>query len=231
MRASPQHDLYRKRDPYFFHAFYFWRDERPADNRVRIGLDISVKYWRYDELQYGITDPESDFRFTDKVRANSSVMCRAQFPRMEPAFSWDGSDEALPALCEDILDWITAYQTHFVRTAEETYGGLDEFYLAHEGDYPLLAGLTYVERGLYADAERCFRSPAMSYAHLVFSVTPATEEQKRRLARYGYRGTLGFFHRDMKSVFIDYAVAKQHGLDWNRDLRNFGLPLGLPVDR
>lgn len=225
VRASPQHDLYWMRDPYFFHSFYFWRNETVIDGRVTIGMDISVKYWRYDELQYSITDPESGFRFTDKTRANSLVMCRAELPRIAQSFPWDGSDGALPALCESILDWITAYQLEFVETAEKEYGGLDEFYIAHEADFPILAGLTYVERGLYADAERCFRSPKVgSYAQLKFSVAPETEEQKRRLERYGYRREYSSFHRDMQSVFIDYAAAKQRGLDWNNDLRNFGLP-------
>jgi len=224
VKASPQHDLYRMGGPYFFHAFYFWRNEAAADGKVEIGIDISVKYWRYDELQYSITDPESSFRFTDKTRANSVVMCRAELPRIERPFSWDGSDGTLLELCESILDWITAYQMNFVETAEREYGGLDGFYIAHEAEYPLLAGLTYVERGLYADAERCFRSPKMSYAGLKFTVVPETEEQKRRLERYGYSRESGFCYRDMKSVFIDYAVAKQRGLDWNRDLRNFGLP-------
>jgi len=223
IRASPQHDLYRMCDPYFFSSSYFWRDGRVKDSTVKIDLDISIKYWRFDELQYSITDPESHFQFTDKTRANSVVMCRAQFPRVERFFMWDGSDETLPELCRDVLDWITAYQMDFVEAAERKYGGLDEFYLAHENEYPLLAGLTYVERELYADAERCFRNPQMSYAHLTFSVSPKTEEQKQRLERYGYVAGDSFF-RNMKSVFIDYAVAKQQGFDWNRDLRNFGLP-------
>lgn len=224
LRASPEHDLYRMRDPYFFSAFYFWRDQAVTGGKVKIILDISVKYWRYDELQYSITDPESDFHFTDKVRANSSVMCRAALPRMERLFSWDGSDETLPALCENVIEWITAYQMDFVETAEKEYGGLDAFYIAHETEYPLLAGLAYVERGLYADAERCFRYPNMSYENLTFTVSPETEEQKRRLGPYGYRREQSFCYRNMKSVLIDYAVAKQRGLTWNRNLRNFGLP-------
>jgi len=112
----------------------------------------------------------------------------------------------------------------FVETAEKGYGGLDGFYIAHEAGYPLLAGLAYVERGAYADAERCFRSPDMGYANLKFRVVPETEGQKRRLERYGYRRGDSFCYRDMRSVFIDYAVAKQRGLAWDRDLRDFGLP-------
>ena len=224
IKASPQHDLYRKRGPYFFHSFYFWQDERVKDNKVTISLDISVKYWRYDELQYSITDPESDFRFTDKTRANSVVMCRAAFPRIEQPFPWNGSDGNLPELCGSILDWITAYQVNFVETAEKEYGGLDEFYIVHEREYPLLAGLTYVERELYADAERCFRSPQMGYEHITFCVVPETEEQKQRLEPYGYTRETDFFYRNMKMVFMDYAISKQRGFHWNKDLRDFGLP-------
>ena len=175
IKSSPQHDLYWTCDPYFFSSRYFWWDASVKDNKVKIGIDISVKYWRFDELQYSITDPESDFRFTDKTRANSSVMCCAQFPRIEHFFSWDGTDETIPELCQDILDWITAYQ--------------------------------------------------MSYAHLTFSIAPETEEQKKRLERYGYAKGQNFFYRDIKSVLIDYSVAKQQGLDWDKDLRNFGLLL------
>jgi len=223
IRASPQHDLYWMDDPYFFSSSYFWHDESVKDNKVKIIADISVKYWRFDELQYSITNPESDFRFTDKVRANSAVRCLAKFPRMERFFSWDRADGTLLRLCENILDWITAYQMSFIETAETEYGSLGGFYIAHENEYPLLAGLTYVEHGLYTDAERCFRNPQMPYEYLTFSVTPETAEQEQRLARYGY--VTGNFFRNIKSVLIDYTVAKQRGLNWNEDLRNFGLPL------
>jgi len=227
IKASPQHDLYWTYGPYFFSSNYFWRewDENFDDNTVKVSIDITVKYWRFDELQYSITDPESHLKFTDKIRANSAIMCHAQFPRVQQPFFWDGSDDTLPKLCQDILDWITTYQMNFVETAETTYGGLDEFYIAHENEYPLLAGLTYVERELYADAERCFRNPQMPYEHLTFSITPETSEQKQRLEHYGYARGLDCFYRDMKSVLIDFAVAKQKGLNWSKDLRDFGLPL------
>jgi len=225
IHASPQHDLYWRKEPYFFSASYFWKDEAPVEGKVALWLDISVKYCRFDELQFSITDPGKDFQFTDKVRANSQVMCRGTLPRLSQAFPWDGSEETLPELCGAVIDWITAYQLEFIQRAEREYGGLDEFYLAHEEAFPLMAGLTYVERGAYADAERCFHSPQMDYENLKFSVHPETEEQKGRLVRYGYNGKASVWYRDIKTVLADYAAARERGLEWNEDLRNFGLPL------
>lgn len=80
IKLSAEHDLYKKVDPYFFNVFY--NIGKMADGKIDVTLDISVKYHRFDELQYNIINPGNPVRFTDKIRANSGAMCYAAFPRM-----------------------------------------------------------------------------------------------------------------------------------------------------
>ena len=87
MKASPQHDLYKKDEPYFYHAFYAFDFFHPYEEETGLAtiiLDIAVKYCRFDELRWGIIQPGNDLKFTDKVRANSIAACKASFPRKKP---------------------------------------------------------------------------------------------------------------------------------------------------
>ena len=96
-----------------------------------MSLDITVKYHRFDELQYGILRPGEEPRFTDKLRANSGMLCDAAFPRMIRHFDFDGTDAAMPGLCEDLLDFLQDYCAEFLTMVEETYGDLDGYYIAN----------------------------------------------------------------------------------------------------
>ena len=98
LKLSAEHDIYKKDGPYFYHAFYWLR--KVEDGKAEIALDITVKYHRFDELNYGIIKPGNDLCFTDKIRANSGALCHAGFPRMTRTFACDGSEEAISRLCE-----------------------------------------------------------------------------------------------------------------------------------
>ena len=67
IKLSAEYDLYKRADPYFYHAFW-WPDEM-GSGRIGMTLDITVKYCRFAELQYRILRPEAEPHFTDKLRA------------------------------------------------------------------------------------------------------------------------------------------------------------------
>lgn len=227
IKASPQHDLYKRIEPYFFHTFYSFDTRRPPDKesgKVGIILDIAVKYCRFDELRWGIISPGSDLKFTDKVRANSLAMCYASLPRKSILFDYDGSENDLYRLCDEILDWIDHFYQEFLASATREYGSLEEYYLAHREDNPLLAGLVYIERGQYREAESCFRLPNMSGKHNCTSIKPTTEEQ---LARVKASCERSYLRSDYERL-LDYTIAMQHGVEWTEETARYGL---LPEER
>ena len=104
IKLSAKHDLYKKADPYFFNAFY--HIGKITEGKIDVTLDISIKYHRFDELQYNIIRPKDPIKFTDKIRANSGAKCYAAFPRIVQPFNFNGTEEAIPKLCDDILDFL-----------------------------------------------------------------------------------------------------------------------------
>lgn len=228
IKASPQHDLYKRVDPYFYSVFYSTGFKKAPQGKISILLDISVKYCRYDELQWGITDPESDLRFTDKIRANSVAQCSASFPRLEQMFDFDGTDENLPQLCEDILDWLENYYSEFFAKTEQEYGSLAEFYLGNREQYPRLAGLACIERGDYKGAEECFRLPTMDSVNVKWTVEPQNDEQRQRLEASGAEKGGTSYRRSHRDAYLDYAIAMQNGIAWTKETAKYGL---LPSER
>lgn len=230
IKLSAEYDLYKKADPYFYHAF--WWPEEMGSGRIGISLDITVKYCRFDELQYGILRPDEVAHFTDKLRANSGMLCHAAFPRMTRHFDFDGTDAAMPALCEDLLDFLRDYCAEFLAMVEETYGDLDGYYIANRETMPRLAGLAFLDRGDPAGAAACFSQPNMDGGNSTWWVPVETEEQRQRALASGtylYEGTeYTAVHRHRKDQFLDYATALQNGLEWTRDRAMFGL---LPDER
>lgn len=230
IKLSPQHDLYKKVDPYFYHAF--WWPEEAASGRIGMTLDITVKYCRFDELQYGILRPGEEPRFTDKLRANSGMLCDAAFPRMIRHFDFDGTDAAMPGLCEDLLDFLQEYCAAFLAMVEETWGDLDGYYIAHRETMPRLAGLAFLDRGRPREAAACFSQPNMDGENSTWWVPVETEEQRQRALAGGTdlceRPGYAAVHRHRRDQFRDYAVALQNGLEWTRDRAMFGL---LPAER
>lgn len=224
IKLSAEHDIYKKADPYFHSAFY--DVSRIEDGRADIKLDITVKYHRFDELQFGIVSPGNSLRFTDKIRANSVSQCLAGFPRMTQAFAYDGSEESIPNLCEDLLDFLKKHCSDFLTMVEREYGDLDGYYIAHKDDMPRLAGLAYLDRGDPNGAIECFSSPNMDGENSVWSVEIQTDEQRRRAQENGTRIYTVYgesIHRNRKEQFVDYAVALKNGLEWTRDRAMYGL--------
>ena len=226
IKLSAEQDLYKKVDPYFFNAFYFIEYHTIRDGKVDVTLDITVKYHRFDELQYGIIHPDSPLRFTDKIRANSGALCHAAFPRLHQAFDFD--EENIPQLCEDILDFLEKYCRDFLEMVEKEYGDLDNYYIARKEINPRLAGLACLDKGDYEGAAECFSHPAMDGATSIWSVTIYTDEQRHRAEVNGKNIFNDTFNRSRQEQFYDYAIALQNGLDWTNDRAMYGL---LPEER
>ena len=230
IKLSAERNLYKKVDSYFFGSHYHLH--RIAQGIVYIELRMSVKYHRFDELQYGIISPNNQLRFTDKIRANSGAMCNASHPRMVQPFVCDGTLEALPKLCEDILDFLEKYYTDFLTMANHDYGDLNGYFIAHMDENPRLAGLACLDRGDFQGAIMCFLHPNMDSANSIWSVDIHTDEQRRRAEASGVKvlsSTYGeSIHRSRRDQFVDYAIALQNGLEWNGERAFYGL---LPEER
>ena len=165
IKASPQHDLYKRDEPYFYCVFYAFDSFHPYEEETGLAtiiLDIAVKYCRFDELRWGIIQPGNDLKFTDKVRANSIAACNAVFPPKKVRFKYDGSENGLSQLCEDIFEYLENFYRDFFESIDKDYGTLEEYYITNKEENPLLAGLVYIERGQFQNAEKCFRLPNMS---------------------------------------------------------------------
>lgn len=230
IKLSAEHDLYKKVDPYFFNAFYYI--DKMADGKIDVTLDISVKYHRFDELQHNIINPGNPIRFTDKIRANSGAMCHASFPRMVQKFDYDGTEESVSKLSEDILDFLDKYYNDFLIMVKKEYGDLGAYYIANKDVKPRLAGLACLDKGDFQGAIECFSHPNMDGQNQIWSVRIETDEQRHRAEANGMiisRTSYGeSIHRNRKDQFIDYAVALQNGLEWNDERAMYGL---LPEER
>lgn len=230
IKLSAEHDIYKKIDPYFFNVFY--NSGEIIEGKINITLDISVKYHRFDELQYSIINPSDSLRFTDKIRANSGAMCYAGFPRIVQRFDYNGTEEALPKLCEDILDFLEKYYADFLTMVKNEYGDLGNYYIANKEKEPRLAGLACLDKGDFQGAIECFSHPNMDGQHQVWSVDIHTSEQRRRAEASGMKILCTSYdesiHRNRKDQFVDYAIALQNGLEWNDERAMYGL---LPEER
>ena len=224
IKLSAERDIYKRIDPYFYHAFYSIINVEAG--KVSISLSITVKYHRFDELEYGILSPHHPLHFTDKIRANSGARCNAAIASKVQKFDCDGSEESIPKVCEDLLDFLKQYCSDFLAMVERKYGDLDGYYIAHKDEMPRLAGLAYLDRGDIDGAAECFSSPNMDGENHVWSVRIQTEEQRRRAQENGVKIHTAYgesIYRSRKEQFMDYAVAVKNGLEWNHDRAMYGL--------
>ncbi len=251
IKLSAEHDIYKKADPFFFCAYYYILYHKRTDNSIAFSFDVTVKYNRFDELQWGIIHPGEDMHFTDKIRANSGALCRAEFPRFEEAFDFNGNEESLPDLAARVLDYLDQYIRGFLQMVEREYGDLNDYYIANRETMPRLAGLACLDRGDYEGAIECFSYPGMDGQNNQWIVRPETPAQIKRAKANGYlpQSSLsktiqnafgkktgqkqygsgsGSIFRSRKEQFIDYAVALKNGLEWTYDRAMFGL---LPEER
>lgn len=246
IKLSAEQDIYKKVDPYFFNVFYFIVHHKCTEGKAVFSFDVTVKYHRFDELQYGIIHPGEDFHFTDKIRANSGALCYAAFPRFDETFDFDGNEESLPRLAAIVLDYLERYIRDFLTMVEKEYGDLNGYYIAKKDGNPRLAGLACLDRGDYEGAVECFIHPNMDGESNKWIVRAETRDQRKRAKENGYlpqsslskslqeifvqktgqekysSGQRTIF-RSRKDQFIDYAIALKNGLEWTSDMAMFGL--------
>ena len=162
----------------------------------------------------------------------SGMLCRAAFPRMTQHFDFDGTETAMPGLCEDVLDFLQDYCAGFLAMVEEQYGDLNGYYIANRETMPRLAGLAFLDRGDPESAAACFSQPNMDGESSTWWVQVETEEQRQRAMASGVYlyecPEYAAVHRHRKDQFFDYAVVLQNGLEWTHDRAMLGL---LPQER
>ena len=225
IKASKEHDLYKKVDPYFYNVFYCFdsKCEKEA-GKTTIILDFSLKYCRFDELRWEIISPNNNLKFTDKIRANSLAACPSSVTRKSITFKYDDSTDGLHQLCKDILDYAEKFYKDFFESIHKSYGTLEEYYLENKADNPLLAGLIYVERKQYKEAEKCFLLPNMNCKNSYTSINPITKEQ---LTRVNASCKQSYLRSDYEKL-LDYTIAMQYGIKWTEETAKYGL---LPEER
>ena len=113
IKASPQHDLYKMVSPYFINANYF--DFKPKKNSEKIRVDVhySVKYAYFDDLTLYITDPLSNIKLTDKIRANSGIAVFSIVDKEKLEFDFDNKEESWRPLAEKVFDHIEKRYRNF----------------------------------------------------------------------------------------------------------------------
>lgn len=223
IKLSPEHDIYKKEGEYFYHAFYSIKDV--DEGKACLRLAITVKYHRFDELQHGIVQPGVPAHFTDKTRA---VCCQLMAAPFEHTFECDGSDDPVPALCEQLLDFLQSYCADYIKMADNEYGGLNGYYIANKENNPGIAGLAYLDRGDINGAIECFSSPRIEHCkNVTILVDVKNHKQLRRVLENGNTTSVSEYgectSRRLQDLFNDYAVALQNGLEWNYDRAMFGL--------
>ena len=151
---------------------------------------------------------------------------------MTQHFDFDGTETAMPGLCEDVLDFLQDYCAGFLAMVEERYGDLNGYYIANRETMPRLAGLAFLDRGDPESAAACFSQPNMDGENSTWWVQVETEEQRQRALASGVYlyecPEYAAVHRHRKDQFFDYAVALQNGLEWTHDRAMLGL---LPQER
>ena len=81
--VSSSRYLYKKDGPYFW-SVHFTPQGAPQDGTLPIYLYLSLKYWRFDELQLAVTHPGAAPRFTDRSRCGGGA-CNAPDRTRDPS--------------------------------------------------------------------------------------------------------------------------------------------------
>ena len=229
VELSANHTISKREDPYFYTVFYhiYAFDEAFID----IYFDVSVKYHRFDEIQNSIVKPGEPLPFTDRLRAGSAG-CEASLSQTVHRFRCDGTEEALPGLCDEILDYLKKFYADFFAAVEKEHGSLAAYYIANRETKPRLAGLACLDQEHFQDAIACFVQPALDGEKAVWTVPVHTDAQRRRAQANGAelcRSASGdSIRRSQRDQLRDFAAALQNGLDWTSDRAMYGL---LPEER
>ena len=231
IKASPQHDLYKMVSPYFINANYF--DFKPEKNseKIRVDFHYSVKYAYFDDLTLYITDPLSNIKLTDKIRANSGIAVFSIVDKEKLEFDFVNKEESWQPLAEKVFDHIENRYRNFEKEVKEKYGSLDEFFIQNKDKYPRQAALICIHEEKYDEAEECLKlmPRKMNSSRLIH---PETEEQTERLVNSGADsfGEEDYLRDDMDCHF-DYIFAKKNGLEWTSERARFGLTRAESGDR
>lgn len=225
-----QGDLYKKDGPYFWNAFYN-AEGSPLNGAQKVRINISLKYWRFDELQWTIIHPWMEQKFTDKLRCNSGAMCRSHIEKGAQFFTWEapepvwkGKHEDLLILAESILEYILERVRNIIEIAENEFGSLGDFFIAHPEINPRLSGLSYIDKGDYQGAKDVFSS--IETLNEGFYIRPETPEDLARMRSNAPEKDKEktVFWRDYRDIYIDYCRSMLHGVPWTRDIVALGMP-------
>lgn len=229
IKGSQGH-LYKRDGPYFWNAFYI-EEGSPLNGTQKVRINISLKYWRFDELQWTIIHPWMEQKFTDKLRCNSGAMCRAHIEMGAQFFTWEatepvwkGKHEDLLILAESILEYILERVRSTIETAEKEFGSLGEYFIAHPEINPRLSGLSYIDKGDYQGAKEVFSS--IETLNEGFYIRPETPEDLARMRSNAPEKDKEkmVFWRDYRDIYIDYCIAMLQGIPWTRDIVALGMP-------
>ena len=217
--VSSSRYLYKKDGPYFW-SVHFTPQGAPQDGTLPIYLYLSLKYWRFDELQLAVTHPGAAPRFTDRSRCGGGA-CNAPIERGTHPFPWgsgtpvrEAEHEELLLLSRNILSAALERVQALIAAAEKDYGGLGDYFIAHPEINPRLAGLALIDRGDYQGAEKVFSSIDKLPETLAFSV----------LSVSGTETSADSVWRNYRDIYLDYCRAMQRGIPWTEELVRHGLP-------
>ncbi|MBQ5311230.1 MAG: hypothetical protein ILP19_04225 [Oscillospiraceae bacterium] len=220
-KASPEHDLYRMHPPYFLNAFYWELTDKKA-GKMAMNVSYDVKYPYFDDLKLYITDPCSDIKMTDKVRANSVIMVHSRIEDEKFEFDHDRSDGSYTRIAEKTFERIEKWYRDFFAKVNAMPDDLEGFFTSSCEKYPMQALFVYLHKECYDKAAECLKL-LPDKLHSLRTIIPQNDEQVQRLLDSGAEKTGNTFFRDDMDCIIDYIAAKKNGLEWTADRARCGL--------
>ena len=189
--------LYQKKDPYYWYIYHHSQSEQYQ-------VQIKVKLWRYDEMIDSIVHPDNPVRFTDIMRHECvSAMPFHLIAEREYEFPCGATADNLRELaeeadfvpwCESIFNDCMEILDGFISDAEQHYGGLGEYLIAHAEEDPHLAVFACLDRKDYEGALKTLAF--MEEHHLT------------------YNRCYGAYSRDLRDVLKDYCTVTRQGGFW-----------------
>lgn len=173
-----------------------------ADGQLEVKINSQIKPCDFDVIQFAVIDPEKKSRITDAMRATASFAAKSlqidlktyYFPCGDPADFADKVQGYVRAVFDDLLEKRTAFLTSIMSTD----GGLSLYLMNRWEDFPFEAGMSYLCKGDYSAAKRCFE---------------LVEEKNCIVTK-----SIGKAGRYLHLVFVDYCKAMLSGVEWTDDL-------------
>lgn len=173
-----------------------------VDGQLEVKVYSRLKPCDFDEIQFAVIDPEKKHRITDTMRVTASFAAESllidvktyDFPCGDPA---DFADK-VEGYVRSIFDDLGEKQEAFLTSVMSTEGGLSPYLMHYWENYPFEAGMTYLCRGDYSAAKRCFE---------------LAEEKNCIVTK-----SIGKPGRYLHLVYIDYCEAMLTGVPWTDEL-------------